>query len=572
VSNDRSRLRFLAYVALVVCVAGTVSPAIGGPVVEILSPSASEDHHFGHSIVVSGPNLVVGGADAAYLIDPTTGAVLKTYPNPGGSIAVVGARLVVASQQTVYVFDLATGTQLLTIPVPAPAVDFGSPRVAGLGGDILVGGPADDTAGDSAGAVYLFDGTTGTLLRTFLNPDPDPGQPDNVLDEFGAAIVGVGGNVLVGDPTNDLGGYNEGTAYLFDGATGDLLLTIAIPAPGTPGASRFGEQVGVIGSDLLVASFGAVYRLDSTTGSVLTTYTAPECLPARLAASGNTVLLGCFAPFIVSASPLDVFMFDATSGSLLRSFANPTPRFSVSGQADDGFGRAVALVGPDAVVGAPLDDTVAGDAGALYRFSGGTTGCGPCETPTGPGTCQIARHLTCRTETLPGESPLKIQNVADDARDRVLWRFRGSGTEFVGEDGSAGTSGFGYPLTTTDYAMCVFSGAGSDLAFRAIAPAGGQCAGKACWKSPRPSSPRRYLDSERTPDGLHAVLLKASTQILVRVRGAGSNLSNRPFGLPSLPLALPLTVQLQAEDGACWETTYSAAAINSSTLLKASND
>jgi hypothetical protein len=39
-----------------------------------------------------------------------------------------------------------------------------------------------------------------------------------------------------------------------------------------------------------------------------------------------------------------------------------------------------------------------------------------------------------------------------------------------------------------------------------------------------------------------------------------------------LPLELPLAVQLQAEDGACWETTYSAAAINSSVVLKASND
>ena len=39
---------------------------------------------------------------------------------------------------------------------------------------VLVGAPRDDTARPEFGAAYLFDSTTGSLLQTFLNPNPCP--------------------------------------------------------------------------------------------------------------------------------------------------------------------------------------------------------------------------------------------------------------------------------------------------------------------------------------------------------------------------------------------------------------
>jgi hypothetical protein len=42
-----------------------------------------------------------------------------------------------------------------------------------MGNNILIGAPDEDTAGAAdAGAAYLFDGLTGSLLQTFLNPSP----------------------------------------------------------------------------------------------------------------------------------------------------------------------------------------------------------------------------------------------------------------------------------------------------------------------------------------------------------------------------------------------------------------
>ena len=202
-------------------------------------------------------------------------------------MAVVGTKVVIPGPQDVEVFDLATGTHLFSIPLPSLNHAFNT-AVAALGDDILIGAPGDDTAGDSAGAVYLFDGTTGALLRTFLNPVPDPGEPDNLLDEFGSTIAAVGGNVLVGDAYNDGAMLrNLGTVYLFDGATGALLLTIQDPSPTPQFDDFFGRAVTALGSNLVVTAAHAAYLLDGTTGAVLQTFTPAAYCPAAAQRPGT---------------------------------------------------------------------------------------------------------------------------------------------------------------------------------------------------------------------------------------------------------------------------------------------
>ena len=45
-----------------------------------------------------------------------------------------------------------------------------------MGGNVLVGANYDDTGATDAGAADLFDGTTGALLRTFVNPTAENGD------------------------------------------------------------------------------------------------------------------------------------------------------------------------------------------------------------------------------------------------------------------------------------------------------------------------------------------------------------------------------------------------------------
>ena len=91
----------------------------------------------------------------------------------------------------------ATLTQTIPIP-PRPLATTGN-SVAGVGGNILVGAYWDDPGGfTDAGSAYLFDGATDALLLTIPNPASAVGD-----DWFGYSVAGVGGNILVGARRDD---------------------------------------------------------------------------------------------------------------------------------------------------------------------------------------------------------------------------------------------------------------------------------------------------------------------------------------------------------------------------------
>jgi hypothetical protein len=91
-----------------------------------------------------------------------------------------------------------------------------------------------------AGSVYLFDGNTGELLLTINNPEPA------AFDRFGWSVAGVGTNLLVGTPLDDPGGVvDAGSAYLFDGGTGALLRTFN--SPNLKADEYFGWSVAGVG-------------------------------------------------------------------------------------------------------------------------------------------------------------------------------------------------------------------------------------------------------------------------------------------------------------------------------------
>ena len=79
----------------------------------------------------------------------------------------------------------------------------------------------------------------------------------------------------------------------------------------------------------------------------------------------------------------------------------------------------------------------------------------------------------------------------------------------------------------------------------------------------------KYKDSYRTPGGLFGIKLKAGVpgKASIAVKASRKNV-----GLPTLPLALPLRVQLQASNGECWEATYTEAAFNNPVGFGASTD
>jgi RNA polymerase sigma factor (sigma-70 family) len=219
----------------------------------------------GSNILVSAPGDDSAGTDAGavYLFN-ARGALLQTFLGPaseaevwfGSAVAVVGNNILVGAPGddtggtdagAVYLYD-RSGTLLQSFLNPTPAIDdrFGY-CTATLGNNVLVGAPRDDSGATNAGAVYLFD-PNGSLLQTFLNPTPE------AEDSFGSrGIVPVGSNILIGVPRDDTGGRDSGIAYLF-APDGTLLQNFLNPTP-EPN-DRFGAAVAGMGNNVLISAPG----------------------------------------------------------------------------------------------------------------------------------------------------------------------------------------------------------------------------------------------------------------------------------------------------------------------------
>ena len=142
-----------------------------------------------------------------------------------------------------------------------------------------------------------------------------------------SCITAIGERVLVNAPEDDTGAEGAGCVYMFDSATGKPLNTFLSPTP-TAG-DLFGNFVAARGDNVLIA--GAATSDGKRTGAA--------------------------------------YVFDARTGKSLRTYVNPTGK----GRLSDQFGRCVAFVGNNVLVGVTLDATGAQGAGAAYLFDG-TTG------------------------------------------------------------------------------------------------------------------------------------------------------------------------------------------------------
>jgi cysteine-rich repeat protein len=163
----------------------------------------------------------------------------------------------------------------------------------------------------------------------------------------------------------------------------------------------------------------------------------------------------------------------------------------------------------------------------------------------------------CQAPAEP-KARLELRDSAADGRDGLDWRWApGSATSLLQ---------FGDPRTRTDYALCVFDDYGDHLLLKAEAPAGGLCAGRACWKANR--SGYRYTDRAATPDGLRSITLKSGPagEAAITVRGKGPQLD-----LPALPVSTPLIVQLRNSEGACWGTTHWTAEVSTPFQFRSRN-
>jgi hypothetical protein len=352
----------------------------------IISPTPSGGGFFGIDLAVAGDKFVVGSRDcnetvcgAVHVFDSNGNFVRSifapaagefTFTAFGDSVGAQGSNILVGDTLedtagedagAAYLFEGATGNLLQTFFNPNPASppfnrDFFGNSVAGFGNDVLVSAPREDLAADDAGAAYLFDGTTGQLLHTFLSPTPDVG------DVFGSAITSVGNNVAIAAAFDATAAVNGGAVYLFD-SNGNLITTITSPNPVE--FSQFGGALAAFGDDLLVAEqrgftsnvrAGAVHLFDGATGAFIRSYFNPtpesfELFGNSLAASGNNILVGALRNNKGNSRVSAAYLIDGTTGALIETFLNPEP------SVQDSFAHDVAMIGNSVWITSPFQSS-----------------------------------------------------------------------------------------------------------------------------------------------------------------------------------------------------------------------
>ncbi len=228
------------------------SGASGTLLYSLVSPNKTKAGHFG-SAVARVPDVNGDGMD-----DILVGAAMESTQRHGSGRA--------------YLFSGRNGALLREFDPPAPK-KFGrfGVAVAGLGdldgdgsGDVAVGAPFEDTpAGVDAGRAYVFSGATGILLHVFESPNGE------LNGDFGVSVARVpdldddgADDLILGADREDPGSSpnDAGRAYVYSGASGVLLMTLASPNERSGGFFGFAvsgmEDInGDSRGDLLVGAF-----------------------------------------------------------------------------------------------------------------------------------------------------------------------------------------------------------------------------------------------------------------------------------------------------------------------------
>ena len=384
---------------------------------EVTETSAGFTPEFGVSVALHGTTAMVGAQQmkvgdnedqgAVYVFEQSGGVWTETQQlvaNDGqagdtfgnavvfeGDTALIGAYAALIgenfSQGAAYVFTLQDGTwtqaQKLVAPDGQMFENFG--YSLGLSGTTaMIGADAAQVGANSfQGAVYVFDGSSGTWTNTQKLSASDGG----IGDIFGYSIAFDGTTAVIGAYANN---QYQGAAYVFGNSGGTWTESQKLVADDGASNTYFGYATALSGSTILVGAWGAspggndtqgaAYIFTNTGGTWTQTQelVADDGLPQdkfghSVALDGTTALIGADG----SAGPAGpdagtaygaVYAFDGSSGTWTQ-----TQKFYANdGQPAFQFGFPVTLDGNTALVGSWLWISPAGAMqGSAYFFEYG---------------------------------------------------------------------------------------------------------------------------------------------------------------------------------------------------------
>jgi hypothetical protein len=383
------------------------------PVLTIQNPSPPSGEEFASAVAISGSRVAAGssrddpfasnsGSVAVFDFTsptPTLPALVLHNPSPamndyfGDSLAASGSLLAVSAHQddtgasnagSVYVYDLASATptvpwRVLHNPAPQTQDEFGE-ALAMSGSRLVVGAPKNDSGAVNAGTVYVFDlasATPAVPVAVIDNPSPA------IDDEFGNAVAISGDLVAIGAHRDDAGAANSGRVQVYNLSTSIPSVPVwTIDHPSPAADDRFGHSLALAGSYLVVGSHlddsagtdsGSVWVYDLAAPNPTVpweTLTRPDPetedhFGSSVAISGSRIVVGAPGTDLAADESGAAYVYE------LHSATRTVPAAILDTGAlreADGFGSAVAIDGPNLVVGAPFQDGNTHDRGAAHLF------------------------------------------------------------------------------------------------------------------------------------------------------------------------------------------------------------
>jgi hypothetical protein len=354
------------------------SGADGNLVYSLNNPHPQSLARFGSRIGSAGdlngdgrPEIIVGASNNDVPADCGN-------PGPAGS----GCHV---NEGEAFIFDGATGVLIrtLNLPVTDEATAPCSSNCGNLGltvqtpGDINNDGVPDQLVDASTyggvGREYIFSGVDGSVIRTIDSPEPQAGDNFGFQEEPPNAPGDVNGDGIPdlyanGFVHNGPAGAGEGAAWVFSGATGDLLYKLTDPTP-TAG--------GQFGWSLARTDFNGDGIPDLYVGQ------SPHHVDAVVEDGGS-------------------YVFDGRTGTPLASFELPAADHQDSTSTNGGprLGWTLSAPGdlngdgaPDYLAGAPFEDVGANrDQGVLYAFMSQASPTSPPSTTPPFGTPAKKKH------------------------------------------------------------------------------------------------------------------------------------------------------------------------------------
>ena len=378
---------------------------------KLLGNNTESDDNFGYAVDVDGDFAIVAspknkGSGAAYIynrdgtkwqqkrnrvrirmipIDPDGASAFGISVDISGETAVIGATGGVVGQDVVgavYVFTQNEppfwNQHTKLVAGDRRGGDQLGFAVAISGNEVITGAPKHSAGGLASGAAYIFEQKEdGAWVETIKLSDGETASED----QFGISVSISGNLAVAGAQQDDDIEPNAGAAYIFE-RSGTLWLQRAkLAADDAKAGDLFGNAAAINGETVLIGApgvddagpeAGAAYvfiRSDTEwiqQAKLIGNDTSMfDHFGTAVALYENTAVIGAHGKDESSVDAGAAYIFVRNGGSWTQQ-TKLTHQNAVPG---DQFGRAVAIYGDSALIGAHRSDATGPDSGAAYIFT-----------------------------------------------------------------------------------------------------------------------------------------------------------------------------------------------------------